>query len=119
MLLVILGMQLAQTRIDRADGVEISLAVGLRLLTSIPISYAVAQALGLDPLSPQWAEDSGADDAARRALTELVDGLLEQRQKARAERDFATADLLRDRLLASGVAVEDTPDGPLWTLKDG
>ncbi|MBK0865639.1 MULTISPECIES: cysteine--tRNA ligase [unclassified Saccharopolyspora] len=75
--------------------------------------------LGLDPLSPQWAEDSGADDAARRALTELVDGLLEQRQKARAERDFATADLLRDRLLASGVAVEDTPDGPLWTLKDG
>ncbi|GAA3363624.1 MULTISPECIES: cysteine--tRNA ligase [Saccharopolyspora] len=75
--------------------------------------------LGLDPLAPQWAEESGADDAARRALAELVDGLLEQRQKARAERDFATADLLRDRLLASGVAVEDTPDGPLWTLKDG
>ncbi|WP_243791269.1 cysteine--tRNA ligase [Saccharopolyspora gloriosae] len=75
--------------------------------------------LGLDPLAPQWAEESGADDGARRALTELVDGLLEQRQKARAERDFATADLLRDRLLASGVAVEDTPDGPLWTLKDG
>ena len=75
--------------------------------------------LGLDPLSPQWAEDGGADDAARRALAELVEGLLEQRQKARAERDFGTADQIRDRLLASGVAVEDTPDGPLWTLKDG
>nr|WP_246458488.1 cysteine--tRNA ligase [Saccharopolyspora gloriosae] len=80
---------------------------------------AMTDVLGLDPLAPQWAEESGADDAARRALTELVDGLLEQRQKARAERDFATADLLRDRLLASGVAVEDTPDGPMWTLKDG
>jgi cysteinyl-tRNA synthetase len=75
--------------------------------------------LGLDPLSEQWTERSGADETARRALAELVENLLEQRQKARAERDFATADLLRDRLLASGIAVEDTPDGPLWTLKDG
>ena len=75
--------------------------------------------LGLDPLSERWSDDSHADDAARRALSELVDSMLEQRQKARAERDFATADLLRDRLQACGIAVEDTPDGPLWTLKDG
>jgi cysteinyl-tRNA synthetase len=74
--------------------------------------------LGLDPLSEQWSDDAGADDAAHRALSELVDSMLEQRQKARAERDFGTADLLRDRLLASGIAVEDTPDGPQWTLKD-
>ena len=44
--------------------------------------------------------------------------LLEERQQARARRDFATADALRDRLLAAGIAVEDTPDGPMWTLKD-
>lgn len=80
---------------------------------------AMTDVFGLDPLSPQWEEASGAGDAAHRALTDLVDALLEQRQKARAERDFATADLLRDRLLASGIAVEDTPDGPMWTLKDG
>lgn len=54
-LLVVLGMQLAQTRIDRADGVEISLAVGLRLLASIPISYGIAVLLGLDPLSTRLA----------------------------------------------------------------
>ena len=75
--------------------------------------------LGLDPLSPTWADDRGADDAAHRALAELVDGMLEKRQQARAERDFATADEVRDRLQACGIAVEDTPDGPMWTLKDG
>ncbi|MHA6798112.1 cysteine--tRNA ligase [Bounagaea algeriensis] len=73
---------------------------------------------GLDPLSPQWA-DARADDAARRALNELVDGLLQQRQQARQHKDFATADAVRDRLQACGIAVEDTPDGPMWTLKDG
>ncbi|WP_190819199.1 cysteine--tRNA ligase [Saccharopolyspora pogona] len=80
---------------------------------------AMTDVLGLDPLSEQWADDSGADDAAHRALSDLVEALLEQRQQARKERDFATADLLRDRLQDSGIAVEDTPDGPMWTLKDG
>lgn len=75
--------------------------------------------LGLDPLDEQWSEDAGTDDAARRALSELVDDLVERRQQARAGRDFATADELRDRLESSGIAVEDTPDGPMWTLKDG
>jgi cysteinyl-tRNA synthetase len=53
-----------------------------------------------------------------RALSTLVDELLAERLRARAEKDFARADAIRDRLLASGIAVEDTPDGPLWTLKD-
>ncbi|MFD0485725.1 cysteinyl-tRNA synthetase [Saccharopolyspora erythraea NRRL 2338] len=75
--------------------------------------------LGLDPLSEQWADTRGADDAAHHALSELVGSMLQQRQQARAERDFATADAVRDRLQACGIAVEDTPDGPLWTLKDG
>ena len=44
--------------------------------------------------------------------------LLEQRQRARAERDFATADRLRDELLAAGVSVEDGAGGSTWSLKD-
>ena len=55
LLLVILGMQLAQTSIDRADRTEISLAVTLRLLVSIPLAYGIAQLLGLDPLSTKLA----------------------------------------------------------------
>ncbi|WHT19875.1 cysteine--tRNA ligase [Crossiella sp. CA-258035] len=79
---------------------------------------AMTGLLGLDPLSERWEVASTVDEGSRAALTSLVEGLLEERQKARANKDFATADLLRDRLLAAGVAVEDTASGPLWTLKD-
>lgn len=84
-------------------------AASVRVMTDV---------FGLDPLSAQWA-GSRMDDSASTALDELVDGLLQQRQEARAQRDFATADAVRDRLQACGIAVEDTPDGPMWTLKDG
>jgi cysteinyl-tRNA synthetase len=79
---------------------------------------AMTGVLGLDPLSGLWAAMSTVDDAPYRALDALVGHLLEERQQARARRDFATADTSRDRLLAAGIAVEDTPDGPMWTLKD-
>lgn len=52
--------------------------------------------------------------------TELLDGLismiLEQRQEARARRDFKTSDALRDRLAALGVTLEDTSEGSRWKL---
>ena len=79
---------------------------------------AMTGLLGLDPLDPRWAAAAGADGAAATALTALVDDLLAQRQEARAARDFAAADGIRDRLTAAGVSVEDSPDGPTWTLKD-
>jgi cysteinyl-tRNA synthetase len=79
---------------------------------------AMTGILGLDPLSPEWAESSAVDSGLTKALDVLVGRLLEARQRARAERDFAAADALRDDLLAAGVAVEDTPDGPQWTLKE-
>lgn len=74
--------------------------------------------LGLDPLSATWAGASSVDTGAMQALNALVDELLADRTRARAEKDFARADAIRDRLLANGITVEDTPDGPLWTLKD-
>jgi cysteinyl-tRNA synthetase len=76
---------------------------------------AMTGVLGIDPLSELWSEH-GADDGTRHALAELVDAVLADRQRARAEKDFATADALRDRLIAAGVVVEDTPDGPQWTV---
>ncbi|HEX4221089.1 MAG TPA: cysteine--tRNA ligase [Pseudonocardiaceae bacterium] len=79
---------------------------------------AMTGILGLDPLSPEWAESSTQESGLTKALDVLVGRLLEARQRARAQRDFAAADALRDDLLAAGVAVEDTPDGPQWTLKE-
>ena len=79
---------------------------------------AMTGLLGVDPLSKQWAEASTVDNGPRKALQALIEQLLEERQRARKDRDFATADAVRDRLLAAGIAVEDTPDGPQWTIKE-
>jgi cysteinyl-tRNA synthetase len=91
------------------DGTARAAAASVRSMTGV---------LGLDPLSARWADSSTVDEGPRAALTALVEQVLEERQRARAAKDFATADALRARLLAAGIAIEDTPDGPLWTLKD-
>jgi cysteinyl-tRNA synthetase len=78
---------------------------------------AMLGVLGLDPLDPRWAASSGDD-----RLVDVTDGLvrlaLDQRAAARARKDFAAADAIRDSLGALGVQVEDTPQGPRWELKD-
>lgn len=43
-----------------------------------------------------------------------VEARLQERQAARARRDFATADAIRDELVRAGVVIEDTPQGPRW-----
>ncbi|MGA8987371.1 cysteine--tRNA ligase [Aeromicrobium sp.] len=77
---------------------------------------AMLDVLGLDPLSPTW--DRGGDDAAyAQVIDSLVGGLLEQRQEARASRDFAAADRVRDQLTTAGIEIEDTPQGARWSVK--
>ena len=73
----------------------------------------MAHVLGFDPL--EW-EDGGEASGADAALDALVQAELERRTQARAEKDFATADAVRDRLTAAGITITDTPDGPTWSL---
>src|SRR5579864_2417274 len=54
--------------------------------------------------------------APDRALPDGAARLLEAREKARAAKDFATSDRLRDELAALGVQVVDTVDGQRWTV---
>jgi cysteinyl-tRNA synthetase len=72
--------------------------------------------LGLDPLAPQWSAP-GADDDLRGVVRALVTVALDQRQAARDRKDYDAADTIRDQLLAAGVLIEDTPDGPRSTIK--
>jgi cysteinyl-tRNA synthetase len=75
--------------------------------------------LGLDPADPAWGVVGGADDGRlSTAVDALVAGLLEERAAARAEQDWARADAIRERISAAGISVEDTPDGPKWTLAE-
>ncbi|MGW4943885.1 cysteine--tRNA ligase [Actinoplanes sp. NPDC004185] len=76
---------------------------------------AMLGVLGLDPLDDAWRSgDEGGD------LKPIVDSLvalaLEQRAQARARKDWAAADSVRDQLKHAGVQVEDTPAGPRWTV---
>ena len=78
---------------------------------------AMAAVLGFDPLDEQW-KDSGEESGAEAALDVLVRAELERRTTARAEKDWATADAVRDRLAAAGITITDTADGPTWSLAD-
>ena len=73
--------------------------------------------LGLDPLEPQWTV--GPDRGLRGVVDRLVEVALEQRQAARARKDYQAADEIRARLAAAGVQVEDTTQGPRWVLEAG
>ncbi len=75
---------------------------------------AMLGVLGLDPLDPRWS--GGGDERLGQVTDGLVALALEQRQAARARKDFAAADAIRDQLKALGVQVEDTPQGTRWEL---
>ncbi|MCK0438618.1 cysteine--tRNA ligase [Gordonia alkaliphila] len=73
--------------------------------------------LGTDPLDPHWHTAGADDEAATAALDVLIGAELERRAAARAAKDWAVADEVRDRLAAAGVTVTDTPDGAQWALE--
>ncbi|GAA4719075.1 cysteine--tRNA ligase [Isoptericola chiayiensis] len=77
---------------------------------------AMLDVLGLDPADPQWA--SAADTRVADALDAVVQVQLDARAAARAAKDYATGDAIRDRLAAAGVVVQDSPDGARWALAD-
>jgi cysteinyl-tRNA synthetase len=79
---------------------------------------AMLAVLGLDPLDPHWSAGGSSAHEARltAAIDSLVGVLLEQRAAARAAKDFTTADAIRDQLKSAGIELEDTPQGPQWSL---
>jgi cysteinyl-tRNA synthetase len=73
--------------------------------------------LGLDPLDAHWAGEGGDRGEDLHGVVDSLVGLvLQQRESARARKDWATADAIRDQLNQSGLVIEDSPDGPRWTL---
>jgi cysteinyl-tRNA synthetase len=69
---------------------------------------------GLRADDPVWT--GSGDSRLRPILDGVISELLEQRQSARARKDFAAADAIRTRLTSLGVSVEDTPNGSRWSL---
>jgi len=75
---------------------------------------AALSIIGTDPFDSAYSSSSSAD------LTGAVDGLisllLEQRSAARARKDFAAADQIRDQIIAMGISIEDRADGVRWSI---
>jgi cysteinyl-tRNA synthetase len=89
---------------------------------AVATAHAVAAASDLTPVQRRallldfdrvLGLDLGAPASGDLALPQGAAALLERREAARAARDFATSDALRDELAALGVEVRDTPDGQL------
>ena len=84
--------------------------------TSLAQTRAMLAVLGLDPPHPAW-RTRDPDGRLHSVLDALVALVLRQRETARARGDYASADSIRDTLEDTGVAVDDTPEGPRWELK--
>ena len=70
--------------------------------------------LGLSPIAQN--QSSGAQQAREEAFGKVVDMVLSLRAKAKAAKDWATSDQIRDSLAAAGFEVKDTKDGATWKL---
>ncbi len=78
---------------------------------------AMLDVLGLDPLAEPW-RSTGSSDKTHEALDSLVSGPRGPHGQARARKDWARADALRDSLTAAGIAVEDSAEGAHWHLEE-
>ena len=62
-------------------------------------------------------EDSSDSGKAGRTIAGLMDMVIEERAKAKAAKDWAVSDSIRDHLKALGIVVKDTKDGAEWTIE--
>ena len=102
---------------------------------------AVRSILALEETIQAWSRDTDQSDALAQARSALraavvclgemanqgsrdpaaligpfVDALLAERLRTREAREWAAADAIRDRLLAAGIELHDTPEGTTWEL---
>jgi len=78
---------------------------------------AMLGVLGLDPLSEPWTSSDTQSERMREIVGSLVQAILDQRQSARARKDYATADALREGLEKAGIVVEDTGGASRWEIR--
>ena len=62
-------------------------------------------------------EDAAASGKAEKALEGVMELVLDSRKKARAEKNWAESDRIRDLLASYGITVKDTKEGSTWTLE--
>lgn len=98
-----------QTRAGNA-----ALAAGEDASEAANAVMAMAEVLGLAQLMSFNAE--GTSSAEHEALDALIQAVLAERADARAQKDWAKADAMRDLLASAGVQVKDSANGSSWSV---
>lgn len=77
--------------------------------------------LGCDPFDAAFA-DSSSTNRSSTNLRGVLDGViklaLQERTSARVRKDFAASDAIRDELFSLGITIEDTAQGPRWSIME-
>ncbi|MGL3151428.1 cysteine--tRNA ligase [Microbacterium sp. A82] len=84
--------------------------------TAAAVQAAAALAAMLEVLGFDGAIEAAAGGAEASALDALVQAMITQRAQARADKDWAAADRIRDAIAAAGITLEDTPAGTHWSI---
>ena len=68
----------------------------------------------LDKVKLGWVDPDYTAEYRKELLDEEIEQLIEERNQARSNRDFARSDEIRDLLKEKGILLEDTPQGTRW-----
>ncbi len=100
---------------------------GLRIINTVLAGNATLSAEDLAHLKETFSiflfdilgvkSEEGETSSSNEAYEQAVDLLLELRKQAKSNKDWATSDLIRNRLAEIGFDVKDTKDGFEWKLK--
>jgi cysteinyl-tRNA synthetase len=95
----------------RAGNSAIDASDDVALASSLKAVLAMTSVLGINPLD--WADGAAGND---QILDNLIQALIEERKAARANKDFARSDAIRNQLQAAGITLEDAADGTHWSV---
>jgi cysteinyl-tRNA synthetase len=84
------------------------------LSASLGAVLAMTTVLGINPID--WAASTSTSAGTKQALDKLMQALIAGRNAARADKDFAKSDAIRNQLQAAGITLEDAADGTHWSV---
>lgn len=98
--------------LESAEALE--LVARMDSVTGLSLLKSALEAAKAEAASVTAAGSSGGSDHSGDPEAAGIDALVAERQKAKAEKNFARADEIRKELSARGITVTDTPNGPVW-----
>jgi cysteinyl-tRNA synthetase len=101
---------------DMSREVNNAISNGIASKPVLEQASAIYKELGGDVLGIVRDEDAQQDSGSAERVAELVEMFIEMRQEARKAKDFAQADVIRDRLAKIGVVLEDGPKGTTYRI---